>query len=238
MSNRMKDRTGQVYGQLRAIEVAGRRNGSIFWTMECLDCGERREVRSEGMRAILRCKKCGFRKDRAGQRSGSLTVTDFSHSQDRKTYWNVVCDCGKRLTLPGNALSGKKAQRYCGQSCPTKVLNDEQRIRRRRLISYKAGARSRDLTWELSDDEAWALMQSDCFWCEVPPTNVTYWQEDARTQTATWPVNGIDRLDSKRGYEEGNCVPCCARCNQIKADLSSETFLTQIGVILRHQKLA
>ena len=62
------------------------------------------------------------------------------------------------------------------------------------------------------------------------------WRRVARL--VTWPVNGIDRLDSKRGYEEGNCVPCYARCNQMKGDLSSEAFLSQIAMILRHQKSA
>jgi len=28
--------------------------------------------------------------------------------------------------------------------------------------------------------------------------------------------NGIDRKDSNKGYETGNCVPCCKTCNFVK----------------------
>ena len=238
MPRPMKDRTGQVYGQFKAIGVAGQRNGSFYWTMECVDCGERREVGGGGMRANLRCTRCGFRRDLTGHRTGSLLVTGFSRSANWTAYWNVVCDCGKKRVLPAGRLTGEKAQKYCGQSCPTKVLSDEQRIRRSRLRSYKAGARQRNLDWGLTDDEAWALMQSDCFWCGEPSAKVAYFKEARKVKTATWPVNGIDRLDSKRGYEKYNCVPCCARCNQMKAELSSPAFLTQVAMILQHQKLA
>lgn len=30
---------------------------------------------------------------------------------------------------------------------------------------------------------------------------------------------GLDRLDNARGYDEGNLVPCCARCNEARGHL-------------------
>lgn len=36
--------------------------------------------------------------------------------------------------------------------------------------------------------------------------------------------NGIDRIDSSRGYVEGNCVPCCKHCNYAKGNLSIGDF--------------
>lgn len=47
--------------------------------------------------------------------------------------------------------------------------------------------------------------------------------------------NGVDRLKNKGGYTEKTVVPCCARCNQMKSDLSPETFLGHI--ILLYQNL-
>lgn len=35
---------------------------------------------------------------------------------------------------------------------------------------------------------------------------------------------GIDRLDSKIGYELNNCVPCCAECNKAKLTLTVNQF--------------
>ena len=47
--------------------------------------------------------------------------------------------------------------------------------------------------------------------------------------------NGIDRIDSKRGYTYDNCQPCCKICNSMKITLSEEVFLSQIEKILNYK---
>ncbi len=111
MANPIKDRTGKIYGQMKALCISDRRKGAIYWTMECIVCKEKREVRGPGMPKTLRCKKCGFRKDLVGTRSGALTVTAFSHSRNWIAYWNVVCACGTQKILSTTALTGAKAQK-------------------------------------------------------------------------------------------------------------------------------
>jgi hypothetical protein len=235
MANRIKDRTGKTYGQLKALRISSRRKGVIYWLMECVHCKEQREVRSPGMRNTLRCKKCGFRKNLVGTRSGALTVTAFSHSENWKAYWRVLCDCGAERILPTTSLTGAKAQISCGPSCKKRLLDDETRVKRKKLLSYKNGARTRNLEWEIADDEAWGLMQSNCYWCGDPPLVTTFWSGDRKTRTATWPVNGIDRLESGIGYVEGNCVACCSKCNRAKADLTKKQFLAHVQTVLIHQ---
>jgi hypothetical protein len=39
----------------------------------------------------------------------------------------------------------------------------------------------------------------------------------------------IDRINPKKGYEEGNICLCCARCNLIKNDFFSEKDMKEIG---------
>lgn len=43
--------------------------------------------------------------------------------------------------------------------------------------------------------------------------------------------NGIDRIDSLKGYEIDNCVPCCARCNRMKLDYNIDKFLDNVKLI-------
>ncbi len=38
--------------------------------------------------------------------------------------------------------------------------------------------------------------------------------------------NGIDRVDSSKGYEPSNCVPACKHCNYTKGNLSMVDFKT------------
>lgn len=44
-------------------------------------------------------------------------------------------------------------------------------------------------------------------------------------------LNGVDRIDSNKGYTKDNCVPCCKICNQMKSNIDIGTFLTQISKI-------
>jgi hypothetical protein len=41
----------------------------------------------------------------------------------------------------------------------------------------------------------------------------------ARYGRARLRFTGIDRADSRKGYQPGNCIPCCRECNRIKSDL-------------------
>lgn len=43
--------------------------------------------------------------------------------------------------------------------------------------------------------------------------------------------HGIDRLDSSKGYETGNVVPCCVTCNRMKLRMTETKFLEVVGKI-------
>lgn len=45
----------------------------------------------------------------------------------------------------------------------------------------------------------------------------------------------IDRIDSSKGYEPSNIVPCCTMCNRMKSDFTSEEFLNHIQQIYKYQ---
>lgn len=64
------------------------------------------------------------------------------------------------------------------------------------------------------------------------------------TQTCTYGTGnilsgikiGVDRKDNFKGYEEGNCVPCCSRHNWLRSNnFSYEEFL---DAVKRYPKLA
>lgn len=43
---------------------------------------------------------------------------------------------------------------------------------------------------------------------------------------------GIDRIDSRRGYEPGNVAPCCRNCNYMKKHMDLERFKVHIACIV------
>lgn len=72
----------------------------------------------------------------------------------------------------------------------------------KRLYYYKRGAIDRGLTWEITDERAYQLFRTNCYYCNFEPE----------------PLNGIDRQDSALGYTNDNTVPCCSMCNKAKSN--------------------
>jgi hypothetical protein len=46
--------------------------------------------------------------------------------------------------------------------------------------------------------------------------------------------SGIDRINPSLGYVVGNVVPCCARCNVAKNNMSVEEFSAMLDRIRMH----
>ncbi len=79
---------------------------------------------------------------------------------------------------------------------------------------YKSGARQRHLTFDLSESAFHDITTAPCVYCGL-------------TAQQRGCFNGVDRVDSQRGYITGNVVTSCTRCNWMKNDQSVEEFLDQ-----------
>ena len=174
------------------------------------------------------------RKDLSGQIFGRLTVLDYSHTHKSPggqghAMWNVVCSCGNTKSVSGsNLLNGVKS---CG--CLKKDgLNKKvfgQASANSRFAQYKASFRHRKqhLTFELSKEEFFGIIQKPCQYCGTSNSN----KHQATNCNGPFVSNGIDRIDSNLGYTIKNCVPCCDVCNRMKSDHSLETFFLQVQKI-------
>ena len=74
------------------------------------------------------------------------------------------------------------------------------------------------------------IVHSDCYYCGSKPS---YFRSMIRysKNSSLQELNGVDRIDSNKGYTKDNCVPCCKICNQMKSNIDIGTFLTQISKI-------
>lgn len=89
-----------------------------------------------------------------------------------------------------------------------------------KLSASKDQSQKRNLTWELTDDEAKDMMTSECTYCGFLDLDII--------------TNGIDRLDSSKGYILDNCVPCCKECNYLKGSYDPVTFFKKCKQIVSH----
>jgi hypothetical protein len=77
----------------------------------------------------------------------------------------------------------------------------------------------------INKDEFENIISKPCNYCK---TNWTSLIVDTGTK-----FNGIDRIDSSKGYIKGNIVPCCFYCNVGKAELSIKNFFRMINRIIK-----
>jgi hypothetical protein len=90
---------------------------------------------------------------------------------------------------------------------------------------YKTAILSRKRTIEFDiDKETYdSLKLNQCYLCGFIPT------KDC--------MNGIDRIDSTKGYTSSNIAPCCAICNRMKNQFTYDTFINQCAKISIFNKL-
>jgi 5-methylcytosine-specific restriction endonuclease McrA len=90
---------------------------------------------------------------------------------------------------------------------------------------YIRHANRRGHSFDLTTERFEALIQQECHYCGNPAGNAI------SRHGLELHYNGIDRLDSAKGYVEGNVVPCCGHCNKAKLNLSHDDFLRLVGRI-------
>lgn len=137
------------------------------------------------------------------------------------------CDCGNEVSKRIYLVKSGNTQ-SCG--CYRRVVTTKRRrksygeaalnlIR----VRYQKGAESRRLEYSLSLEELTKLIFDKCFYCGTEPRAVV-----GRKLFGSITINGIDRLDSSKGYTTENCRTCCYCCNQAKSDMTVNDFYAWI----------
>ncbi len=91
------------------------------------------------------------------------------------------------------------------------------------LYNAQRGAMNRKIVWDLTDEQARGIFDRDCFYCGDRPKLIT--QLPDRKAPIKYAFNGIDRIDSSKGYTTDNTVSCCTQCNYMKRNYSQGDFL-------------
>lgn len=84
------------------------------------------------------------------------------------------------------------------------------------------------------------MIKGKCYYCGAEPSNDNIWAKSAKRISKKGEdnrFNGIDRIDSSKGYYKENCVSCCTKCNRMKLDYDINDFLNHINNIFNYQKM-
>jgi hypothetical protein len=155
---------------------------------------------------------------------------EYSHLR-RESGWLCRCDCGVvKVIRTGNMLLTKscgclvrETSAENGRKSGTLIKDREQFLAGRVANYYRANARNRGLDWLLSKEHVRDLILSPCHYCKVSSSN-TFNTRNSSGEVESLSHNGIDRVDSSKGYVDGNVVPCCKICNTAKLNLTVDEF--------------
>lgn len=167
--------------------------------------------------------------DITNQRFGKLVALTKVGKQNNNLVWNCVCDCGNYENF--SLVNLKRGEKIHCKFCKIKVKQDN--AMEHLFTKCKSSASHRDLIFNLSFDHFKILIKRDCTYCGIPASK-PFGGKHVKIY-----VNGIDRIDSKIGYEINNCVPCCHHCNYAKSYMTLLEFFNWSRQFVNHQlKLA
>lgn len=186
-------------------------------------------------------------RDLAGLRSGRLVAVEPTEERrsSGEVVWLALCDCGNTARVSGRVLVLGQTQ-SCGclgrrgtgnghsgtgqrrESARKIVITDGSRAFRNLFTVYARSASNRNIPFALEEGDFRRLVALHCDYCGIEPSQTWKYKEDV------FLYNGIDRVDSARGYTVDNCVPCCGPCNMAKGEMSPEKFREHISRIYRH----
>lgn len=223
-----KNITNQRFATLVALRPTEQRfRGSVIW--ECLcDCGKTVHL---SVCRLPQAKSCGDpvhipnKLDLRGRRFGKLTALEPSEQREKRCVkWKCRCDCGALVYIKGSKIkNGHNTSCGCriGQTHkPHRTqFSPEDRAIKLMINDYRRGAINRELAWELTPVNVKSLIFGHCSYCGRKPS-----RKLRTSKHVTILVNGIDRVDSSKGYRFLNCVSCCAHCNRAKGSMGRQEF--------------
>lgn len=164
----------------------------------------------------------------------------WGNSTKNEYLWECKCDCGEIFYARPNVVE----KRVGCKRCTTYKRQIEKSIKKygilhksvknRLLKEYKAGAEKRNLEFKLSFDEFVNLSEKNCYYCGAEPTVHEVDKKYMHKIAEPWKRNGIDRVDTTKGYTIDNCVPCCPKCNYAKHDLKLDEFTEWVKKCYKH----
>lgn len=170
-----------------------------------------------------------------GAKYGRLEIISLSHQDKRwRKHYLCICECGNKKTIQGSLLTSGNTK-SCG--CLSKdarkkfILPNDKAVINQIILQYKRHAKNRGINFELQYETVEKLVRGSCYYCGVIGGNL----KKTKNLKEGFRHNGIDRVDSSKGYTEENVVSCCGTCNIAKRDMSLDEFIGLAKRIANHQ---
>jgi predicted RNA-binding Zn-ribbon protein involved in translation (DUF1610 family) len=173
----------------------------------------------------------------------SLTVIEepFLTKKLKFNHFNakVKCNCGKEFIARCTNL--RTGRTVACSDCSFKARSERavQVSQYQQMFKRLVLDRCRKHTIEISItvDDYSRLISQNCFYCNDEPRKTNRFSNRKYVNTETVFANGVDRIDSSKGYTLENCITCCTSCNYAKHKLTQSEFFDKIVKIYKNLNL-
>jgi hypothetical protein len=225
---------GQKYNMLTVISLHHKTKKNMnYWVCQC-ECKNKTIVSTHNLR-MGTVKSCGCLSTRShrrdnliGKKFDLLTVIDGYYDKEKlQMIWVCKCDCGNDKTIETIGSTLKNGRRTsCG--CKRRLPYGENAFNRL-YDTYRRRSLQKGFFFNLSKEEFKEITSQNCFYCGIKPKQIAC--KGYKKYYGEYIYNGIDRIDSSKGYEKDNIIPCCGQCNVAKNNHSYNNFLEWVGRI-------
>ena len=183
-------------------------------------------------------------KECVGQRYGKLTITRFVEFRKtprgaRVPMVECLCDCGRtKIVSIWDLRSGKT--KTCAFDHPHYEDRTRPAFNAYYKHVYKGRALKSGIEFDITEEQFRKLGTAPCHYCGTKPEDVKYRHKRGSIErctvqtgqgTSQWIHNGLDRIDSDKGYTMDNVVTCCGICNHAKHTMSYEDFIRWLDMV-------
>ncbi len=192
-----------------------------------------------------------------GVRRGKLIIVEnIIPSQGKKNrggLWKALCDCGKEKQVKGHDFKPTRGPQSCGCAVLEQIAQGGKT--RRRYGESTINIAYACHKYNAEEDGRQPLERADwdkivfrpCYYCggkDVKNKAHHFVKKNTFLHLSTEELdrfkvemNGVDRVDSTKGYELENCLPCCGMCNKMKNSYPQQLFIDRVKQVYRHLNL-
>lgn len=176
--------------------------------------------------------------DISGQKFGMLFALDYSHTENKRRFYNCLCDCGiytkvaRKLLVRGDTKS-------CG--CQWRLSNKKHSswrgfgdIPMDFYSNAKRGAKSRNIDFDITIEYLWELLLKQGYKCALSGLDLQFGEKRKDNQNKSI---SLDRIDSSVGYICGNVQFIHKHINIIKNKFNESYFIELCKHITNENKI-
>jgi len=185
---------------------------------------------------ILSNKKYNYEKPKKGDKFFRWTFIEEVREKNKKPKWKCECECGTIKNLDYVSVKfGESKSCGCYHSDRMKETKwtGHEKISGKYWYSIKEGARSRNINFNLTIEDAWNIYEKQNGLCSISGVKIRF-PENKKDVLKWLEKASLDRIDSNVGYEKNNVQWISKPINFMKGKLSDGELIKICELIYKN----